>query len=206
MKYTGDSLQHQNTATSGGSLALLWARHQRLLPVAGLGVVIALAAAAWMLRGVINALPVAGYPGVFLLNFIGAVSIVLPVPGLISTCGLSVALNPFVLACLAGIGESLGECSGYVIGYGGDTLFDRVPMYRRVRPFVARWMRRRGMLLLLLASAIPNPLFDLVGIAAGTAKYPFRRFMIVVFCGKMFKALMVAYTCHYGITALPWVS
>ncbi len=186
-------------------MAQVWARHQRALSVSGLVLVGAIVLTAWLLRGQIDAVQVAGYPGVFLLNFLGAVSIVLPVPGLITTCTLSVPLNPFVVGCLAGLGEFFGEWSGYVIGLGGNKLFDRVPAYQRMRPVAARWMMKRGAIVLFLFSAIPNPLFDLVGIAAGTVQYPFRRFLAVVFCGKLLKALTVAYTCHYGITALPWV-
>ena len=198
-------MSHDRSSTLAAAIVRLWDENQRTISIVGLAVVLALAVTVWLLRNQIDALQVAGYPGVFLLNFIGAVSLVLPVPGLITTCGLSVALNPLVLAFLTSLAEVLGEWSAYVIGFGGNTLFDRIPAYRRMRPIVARWMERRGTLLLLLVSAVPNPLFDLVGIAAGTVRYPFRRFMIVVFCGKMFKALMVVYTCHYGITALPWV-
>ena len=174
----------------------------------GLIAVSCLIAVAWLFRDTIDALQVAGYPGVFLLNFIGAVALVLPVPGLISTCALSAALNPFVLGLIAGVAESLGEWSGYVIGLGGHTFLDRYPMYRHARTVVAGWMRRRGTLILLVASIIPNPLFDLVGIAAGTVQYPFRRFMAVVFVGKVVKGMTVSYTCHIGITwiaELPWV-
>ena len=193
--------------TADGEIASVWFGNQGRLAIVGLVLVACLIGAAWLFRD--HALAVAGYPGVFLVNFIGAVSLILPIPGLgiIATCGLSVQLNPLALGLLATSGETLGEWSGYVVGYGGHTVFDRFDWYRRVRPTLARWMLRRGTLILFVVSAIPNPVFDIVGIAAGSVQYPFRRFMVVVFVGKLIKWLVIAYACHYGIdvAVLPWV-
>ena len=181
------------------------AKSNRWLPLVALFIALVLAVLVWTLRGYISAAKLAGYPGVFFLNFFGAVSMVLPVPGLISVCGGSVFLNPWVLGTLAGVGEALGEWSGYVVGYAGDTVFERSSIYRNLRPRIRGWMEKRGSLVLFLASAIPNPLFDLVGIAAGTVHFPFVRFMAIILVGKIIKGLLVAHACLSGITLLPWV-
>jgi uncharacterized membrane protein YdjX (TVP38/TMEM64 family) len=60
-------------------------------------------------------------------------------------------------------------------------------------------MQHRGWIVLLVASSIPNPLFDLIGIAAGTLKYPIWRFLIAVWGGKLVKSTTIAYACFYGI-------
>ncbi|MDA1349472.1 MAG: VTT domain-containing protein [Chloroflexi bacterium] len=143
-----------------------------------------------------------GYPGVLFLSFLGAVSMVLPVPGLIAMCGVSTVLNPFVLGLLHGLGEAAGETSGYAVGYGGSPVIEKRRFYRRAK----RWMERRGTVALFAVSAIPNPFVDIVGIAAGGVKYPFKRFLVTVWVGKTIKGLLVAYSCHYGIDLLPWVS
>jgi membrane protein YqaA with SNARE-associated domain len=160
----------------------------------------------WSLRDIISPAKLGGYPGVFFLAFFGAVSMVLPLPGLISVCTLSATLNPFALGILLGLGETLGESSGYAVGHGGDTVFERFAFYRKTRPRVQVWMEKRGSLLVFLVSVIPNPIVDVVGIAAGSVHFPLRRFMIIVFTGKTIKGLYIAYSCHYGITLLPWVS
>jgi len=181
-------------------------RRNHWLPVAFLLVALMLALLVWALGDYFSAAKLAGYPGVFFLNFLGAVSMVLPVPGLISVCGGSLLdLNPWVLGSLAGVGEALGEWSGYVVGFAGDTVFERFGIYRKLRPRFGRWMEKRGSLLLLLVSAIPNPFFDLVGIAAGTVHYPFARFMAIILVGKILKGLVVAHACNSGISLLPWV-
>ena len=197
-------MRDQATADPGLMTRIL-ARSNRWLPLAFLVVALVLAVLVWALSGYISAEKVAGYPGVFFLNFLGAVSMVLPVPGLISVCGVSVLLNPWVVGTLAGVGEALGEWSGYVVGYAGDTVFERFRIYRNLRPRVRGWMEKRGTLVLFLASVIPNPMFDLVGIAAGTVHFPFARFMAIVLVGKIVKGLTVALACQSGISLLPWV-
>ena len=65
-------------------------------------------------------------------------------------------------------------------------------------------MERRGALLIFVASAIPNPLFDLVGIAAGGTRYPVGRFLLVVAAGSIIKNVTVAGACSIGVELLPW--
>ena len=167
----------------------------------GVGLVVA----AWLLGSRfsdLSELSNVGYPGVFFLSFLGSAAMVLPVPGLISLCAVSVLLNPLALGLLAATGETLGEISGYAVGFGGGGLVDRSRIYIRIR----WWMRKRGWVVILLVSIIPNPLFHLVGIAAGAIRYPMARFLGIVLVGKVIKGLIIAYTCSYGIRALPWVN
>ena len=187
-----------------GLMTRIVASSNRWAPVAFLFVALVLAVLAWTLGDYISAAELVGYPSVFFLNLLGAVSMVLPVPGMISVCGWAVSLNPWVLGTLAGVGESMGEWSGYVVGYAGDTVFERSSVYRRLKPRIGEWMEKRGSLLLFLASAVPNPFFDLVGIAAGTVHFPFVRFMAIILVGKIIKGLMVAHACQNGISLLPW--
>ena len=195
-----------SASTQTNGWVRLWLKYQRWLPIAFLLLAVVLAVLVWSLRSHIPPEQLAGYPGVFFLAFLGAVSMILPGPGLLSVCGLSLVLNPFALGVLSGLGESLGESSAYAVGYGGNTIFDKLAFYRNLRPTVQRWMEQRGTLVVFLVSVIPNPIVDVVGIAAGSVHFPFRRFLIIVFIGKTIKGILWAYICHYGATLLPWVS
>ena len=53
-------------------------------------------------------------------------------------------------------------------------------------------------MLLFVVSLIPNPIFDLVGVAAGALRYPIWRFLIAVWAGKILKFSIFAYTCIAG--------
>jgi len=46
---------------------------------------------------------------------------------------------------------------------------------------------------------IPNPLFDVIGVAAGSIGYPIKRFVVIVFVAKSIKSVSVAYACVWGI-------
>ena len=137
-----------------------------------------------------------GYVGVFVLSFVGSASILFPVPGIAAVCAGPVLgdLFPLWVALLASIAESLGELSGYLIGFSGRGFAEN----RRFYPRIERWMQRRGWLVLFLASSFPNLLFDLVGIAAGTLRYPIWRFILAVWAGKLVKSTAIAYGCFYG--------
>lgn len=202
-----DQAEHTESArpTQVGSRLSWLIRPSRTLQLGFLLVGVGLVVAAWLLGSRysdLSDLSTVGYPGVFFLSFLGSAAMVLPVPGLISLCAVSVLLNPLALGLLAAVGETLGEISGYAVGFGGGSLVDRSRTYVRIR----WWVKKRGWVVLLLVSIIPNPLFDLVGIAAGATRYPIARFLAIVLVGKIIKGLMIAYTCSYGIRALPWVN
>ena len=178
-------------------------RFQFAVLIAGLAAVVGVTMG-WLLSGDasdVERWKELGYPGVFFLNFLASVSLVLPVPGLISLCGVSLLLSPLTLGVLAGVAETLGETSGYAIGYGGRTVVEQRRYYERIRG----WMERRGVFVILIMSVIPNPLFDLVGITAGGVRYPLLRFLVTVLIGKTIKGILVAYSFYYGVTFLPWV-
>ena len=93
-----------------GALSRLWSKSEHRLPLLGLVVGLSIIITVWAFRGALSAsvASIAGYPGVFLLSFLGSVSMVLPVPGLLSGFGVSLLLNPFFIVLLAGAGETIG--------------------------------------------------------------------------------------------------
>lgn len=136
-----------------------------------------------------------GYFGVFLINVIGAASILLPSPAAASVLGGGAFLDDFLgipawfwVGIVAGLGEAVGEFSGYAAGYGGRVIVEDKPSYQRI----ARWMERRGTLTMFLMSTVPNPLFDVAGLAAGAVRMPMRNFFFSVLGGKTLKNMWLA--------------
>jgi len=156
----------------------------------------------WFQRDAINDIGFVGYPGVFFLSLLSSGGFIFPVPGVASACALSLTLVPAFVGTLNGVGETIGETTGYAVGYGSRAAIEQ----RRFYATAKRWMDRRGTLVLFILSIIPNPVFDFVGIAVGSTWYPFRRFVVTVFAGKMLKGLIVSYSCSYGLSLLPWVN
>lgn len=136
-----------------------------------------------------------GYVGLFLINVIGAASILLPSPAAASVFGGGALLQDFVgvpaflwVGAIAGLGEAIGEFSGYAAGYGGRLIVENRPEYQRIN----RWMGRHGTITMFLMSTVPNPLFDLAGLAAGAARMPMGRFFLAVLAGKVIKDTWMA--------------
>ena len=144
-----------------------------------------------------------GYFGVFVINVVGAASILLPSPAAASVLGGGALLDDFLgvpawfwVGLVAGLGESIGEFSGYAAGYGGRVMVENRPSYQRIK----HWMSRKGTLTMFLMSTIPNPLFDIAGLAAGAVQMPMRRFFIAVLSGKIIKDMWMAGLASAGVT------
>ena len=150
--------------------------------------------AAFLLRDQLGVAQV-GYGGIALASLIASAGLVIPVPAVGAVCAGGVFLNPLFVGLIAGSCETVGELTGYFLGYTGREVVTRSRLYRRWEP----WIQRRGWLPLFGLSLVPNPIFDIVGIAAGALHYPLWRFLPVVWVGKTLKFLTLAYGCAYGI-------
>ena len=136
-----------------------------------------------------------GYPAVFIFSFISSASVLIPLPGIGAVCIAAAKLSPLAIGIIAGVGESTGEITGYIAGVQNRDLALRGgPRYQRIKG----WMERRGNLALFILSAVPNPLFDVAGVAAGVLGFPIWRFFSIVLVGKLIKSVLFAYLCSAG--------
>lgn len=130
-----------------------------------------------------------GYPGLFILTFLSNASILIPVPGWIAASVMAAILNPLVVALVAAVASALGEFSGYLIGYSGQTVAERSKWYDRLEYYMKRW----GGYTVLLLGIIPLPLIDLGGIIAGALKMKPIKFFAWCFLGKFIKFFVLTY-------------
>ena len=153
--------------------------------------VLAISVAIFSFRGQFAELAAVGYPGIFLVSFLGNATIVLPAPSLALVFAMGSALPPLLVGVVAGTGEALGELTGYALGYGGQAVIgiENEATYGRL----AAWMERRGGITIFVLSVIPNPFFDLAGIAAGSLRCPVWRFLLFCWLGKTIKTTLVAW-------------
>jgi membrane protein YqaA with SNARE-associated domain len=185
--------------TAASRATTRWQQAFRLGVLGLIAVYLAFVGALW-LAGAFDA-DVLGYPGVWLFSLIGASSIILPVPGLAAVCAgaaPAIGLNPAYLGVIAASAEAIGELTGYLAGLSGGSFVQKSRYYPRIRG----WVDRRGGLVLFVMATFPNPLFDVVGIAAGSARYPVLRFVLITFAGKAIKSTWVAFGCYYGVGAV----
>ena len=130
-----------------------------------------------------------GYPGVFVISLLGNATVIFPAPSLAVVFGMGGVLNPLLVGLVAGVGEALGELTGYLAGYGGRAVIENRETYERLE----RWMQRHGSATIFVLSAIPNPVFDLAGIAAGVLRFPLQRFLLSCWVGKTIKTTAFAF-------------
>jgi uncharacterized membrane protein YdjX (TVP38/TMEM64 family) len=168
---------------------MTFTRRQMALRIAVVILVVALSVLLFVYRDKVSALGAYGYPGIFLISLLANASIILPVPGVVITSAMGAVFNPFWVAVAAGSGAALGELSGYLAGFGGQTVIKDSPRYQKL----TEWMRKYGDWTILVLSIIPNPAFDLAGITAGALKLPVYRFLLWCWLGKIIKMGFFAY-------------
>jgi uncharacterized membrane protein YdjX (TVP38/TMEM64 family) len=88
--------------------------------------------------------------------------------------------------------------SGYLAGFSGQAVIERVDIYDRM----VLWMQRNGDWTILLLAVVPNPFFDITGIAAGVLKMPVRHFLFWCWLGITIKMIVFACLGSASLTQL----
>lgn len=133
-----------------------------------------------------------GYLGAFVLTLLSSATVLIPSVALGAALkfGAASALNPLLVGLVSGIAAGIGESTGYLAGRSAAELArvqDRL-IYRRI----AGWVERRGTLTVFMLAAIPLPLIDFAGLAAGALGMPFWRFEAACLGGKIVRFVPVA--------------
>jgi membrane protein DedA with SNARE-associated domain len=136
-----------------------------------------------------------GYAGVFLIALMANATVFLPAPGVAIIYAMGAVLNPLWVGVVAGTGGALGELSGYLAGFSGQAVVERTNIYNRIKP----WVDKYGGWAILVLSAIPNPFFDIAGVAAGIAKMPMRTFLLFTWIGQIIKMSLFAFAGYHSV-------
>lgn len=139
-----------------------------------------------------------GYPGIFILSLLANATIILPAPGWAVTFAMGAVFHPLGVALAAGTGATLGELTGYMAGFSGQAVVENARVYERLLD----WTRRFGGLTIIALAIIPNPVFDLAGIAAGALRMPIWLFLLCTWIGKLIKMAVFAYG---GAASIDWL-
>jgi membrane protein YqaA with SNARE-associated domain len=169
-----------------------------MLRILGLVAVIGLSALIFALRDQVKVLTALGYPGIFLIAMLSNATVLFPAPGVAVVFAMGGVFHPLGVALAAGTGGAVGELSGYLAGWSGQAVVERMDMYERIAPYIKKY----GPFGIAILAAIPNPFFDLAGVAAGALKMPFGWFFLAVWIGQIVKMLMFAYA---GSLSLGWL-
>ena len=166
-----------------------------LLRILALAAVIGITVYIFNIRDRVEEFAAYGYPGIFLIALMANATVLLPAPGVAVVFTMGNIFNPLLVALSAGTGGAIGELSGYLAGFSGQAVIERMDIYDRINP----WIKKYGGWAILVLSAIPNPFFDIAGIAAGMAKMPIWQFLLFCWIGQLIKMAMFAFAGAYSI-------
>ena len=157
--------------------------------------VIAITIFVYSIRDRVQEFAAYGYPGIFLIALMANATVFLPAPGVAVVFAMGSIFHPLGVALAAGTGGALGELSGYLAGFSGQAVIENTNIYDRIHPWVVKY----GGWAILVLSAIPNPFFDIAGVAAGITKMSLRRFLVACWIGQLIKMAMFAYAGFYSL-------
>ncbi|NPV86621.1 MAG: VTT domain-containing protein [Anaerolineae bacterium] len=159
----------------------------RLIAILAIAAIVAMTLYAYRMREQILMLQRFGYLGIFLIEFIANASVMVPIPGSAVTMAVAPLFHPILLALVASTAASLGELFAYAAGRGGNTLIENSVWLERIES----WMKKYGKVVITLMAAIPNPLFDTAGLAAGILRVPAPTFFFWCWLGKIINRLVI---------------
>ena len=169
----------------------------RLARIAALIIVIGITILVFQIRDRADEFAVYGYPGIFLIALLTNATVLLPAPGIAVVFAMGAVFHPLGVAIAAGMGGALGELSGYLAGFSGQAVIENANIYNRM----TAWVNKNGSLTILILAALPNPFFDLAGIAAGAFKMPVLRFLFWCWLGVTIKMLAFSFL---GSSSIKW--
>ena len=141
-----------------------------------------------------------GYIGVFIVSFLGDVTLFVPVPNLLIVFTLGGVLNPLLVGLMAGAGEATGSMVVYMTGLSSARAFHALD--HRVMDRFRSWIKTRGAISVFIMSAIFNPLFYPFTAIAGMMHFGWWRFFLLCLAGKSLKNVLLATAGYYGLHTL----
>ena len=156
------------------------------------------------------------YLGVFFLSIVGTSTLFIPMPlSAILSFSAGIGLNPLGVGIVVGLGDAVGELTGYLVGLGGRTALKAKKESSKFVKFFTNLYREHkeveidkkifsieySFFVIMITAAIPFP-FDIIGIISGMSNYDIKKFYIATAIGKTAKALTFAYLGHILIPIL----
>jgi membrane protein YqaA with SNARE-associated domain len=139
-----------------------------------------------------------GYFGIFLISLVGAMSVFVPIPYtvVIFALGGLQTFDPLWIAVAAGIGSTIGEFSGYLIGFGGRKVISG--KYKKKMDFLMKLFKKFGPVVIFIFALTPLP-DDLLFIPLGFMRYSVLQAFIPALLGKFFSNLIIAYSGKFSV-------
>ena len=149
-----------------------------------------------------------GYIGAFFISILGGATVIVPIPMLAVIFALGSAMgNPWQVALLgmaAAIGEVIGGLTIYMTGQGAGRAIsvNKNSRIQKAYERMLKFIERRGTLALFLVTFIINPFFYPAAFACGALRMGLKRFIPVIFIGKIIKCMTIVYAGYFGLKGI----
>jgi len=170
--------------------------------IVGIALIILMSVSLYVLRPYLT-LYLTGMPkylGVFMISFIGAVSVIFPIPYtvIIFLLASMKELDPSITALVGGLGSGLGEFTGWVMGRFMSKALESTKYMKQINALVKLVTLTKGKyivpLILFIFALTPLP-DDLLFIALGMLKYKLHYALIPCIIGKI---VMIYFITLFG--------
>lgn len=144
-----------------------------------------------------------GLWGMFVFALAANATILLNIPySAVAILLAGLGLNAILVALVAGAGAMVGEVTGYVIGWGGASLFARnhKERFASLRSLLEK-KRNLTPLIIFAFGALPIP-DDIVIVPLGMIKYSFWKMVIPMTLGKIIQNMYFALIGFYSFRAI----
>ena len=176
-----------------------------IIGILGVLVTIAMAIAVVYYSDYLRELQHYGYLGAFLISILGGATIVVPVPMLAVVLALGGVMPlTWLVGLSAAAGEVIGAITIYMTGHGAGKALSQSKhgfvqsSYERLLSL----MERRGPLTLFIVASVINPFFYPAALAAGALRFGLKKYILIVFAGKVIKSMTVVYAGYFGLKGL----
>jgi membrane protein YqaA with SNARE-associated domain len=146
-----------------------------------------------------------GYLGAFLISILGGSTIIIPVPMLavVFTLGGIMPMT-WLLGISAAVGELIGALIIYMTGHGAGRAISKSKhsIVQRSYERLLGLIERRGPITLFILASVINPFFYPAALAAGALRFGLKRYIVIVFAGKVIKGMTIVYAGHYGLKGI----
>jgi membrane protein DedA with SNARE-associated domain len=131
-----------------------------------------------------------GYFGVFIISLIGTMAIVIPIPYTVVILYLSMeGWDPLLLTISGGLGSTIGEFAGYLLGYYGRRIISAER--QRKMDYLLRLFGKWSPAAIFIFALTPLP-DDLLFIPLGILRYNPLKAFVPAFAGKLLMCYILA--------------
>ena len=156
-----------------------------------------------LINDLVSHLQELGYIGAFIVSLLGTLTVIFPVPYLITIYVMAATeqYNPILLGVISGLGATFGEITLYIFARLGRIALSKEKI--RNMDILRKYLDRYGVIAVFIFAATPLP-DDILYPILGLMKYDALKLFISCFLGKSVLSCFIAYAGVFSINVIDY--